>query len=246
MGLFAIDVLAAVRHRPALERLLGLFAAADEEDDALHERIMYALPKVGGTDAVAAIERAWGEQGATWQLYAAGALERIKHPDTEAALLRLIETPMERHVKDSVSGALADLCTTDGLPVLRELVLKGDYDPTMIDLKQDLVVCAMMAGYDFPELATLREEVVAREVDRERRLEALMNDPNLLEKAEGAADLDELLYGEDYDDLPPQLDDRAPRVVAPIHREEAKVGRNDPCPCGSGKKYKKCCLGKDQ
>ncbi|TET60949.1 MAG: hypothetical protein E3J47_06135, partial [Candidatus Stahlbacteria bacterium] len=22
---------------------------------------------------------------------------------------------------------------------------------------------------------------------------------------------------------------------------EIKVGRNDPCPCGSGKKYKKCC-----
>jgi len=27
--------------------------------------------------------------------------------------------------------------------------------------------------------------------------------------------------------------------------KEAKVGRNDPCPCGSGKKYKKCCLDKD-
>ncbi len=25
----------------------------------------------------------------------------------------------------------------------------------------------------------------------------------------------------------------------------AKVGRNDPCPCGSGKKYKRCCYGKD-
>ncbi len=25
-----------------------------------------------------------------------------------------------------------------------------------------------------------------------------------------------------------------------------KAGRNDPCPCGSGRKYKKCCLGKDQ
>ena len=24
-------------------------------------------------------------------------------------------------------------------------------------------------------------------------------------------------------------------------RKEKKVGRNDPCPCGSGKKYKKCC-----
>lgn len=27
---------------------------------------------------------------------------------------------------------------------------------------------------------------------------------------------------------------------APAHRAENKVGRNDPCPCGSGKKYKKC------
>ena len=25
-----------------------------------------------------------------------------------------------------------------------------------------------------------------------------------------------------------------------------KIGRNDPCPCGSGKKYKQCCLEKDQ
>ena len=28
--------------------------------------------------------------------------------------------------------------------------------------------------------------------------------------------------------------------VAPIRRKTPKVGRNDPCPCGSGKKYKKC------
>ncbi|MBD3244209.1 MAG: hypothetical protein GF331_26695, partial [Chitinivibrionales bacterium] len=27
----------------------------------------------------------------------------------------------------------------------------------------------------------------------------------------------------------------------PVVRETPKVGRNDPCPCGSGKKYKKCC-----
>ncbi|PIS35810.1 hypothetical protein COZ78_01315 [bacterium (Candidatus Gribaldobacteria) CG_4_8_14_3_um_filter_42_11] len=25
-----------------------------------------------------------------------------------------------------------------------------------------------------------------------------------------------------------------------------KMGRNDPCHCGSNKKYKKCCLGKDE
>lgn len=30
-------------------------------------------------------------------------------------------------------------------------------------------------------------------------------------------------------------------VETPYVRMEKKVGRNDPCPCGSGKKYKKCC-----
>ncbi|MEI8175467.1 MAG: preprotein translocase subunit SecA [Candidatus Omnitrophota bacterium] len=39
--------------------------------------------------------------------------------------------------------------------------------------------------------------------------------------------------------LPPSRDGQEP--VEPFHREAPKVGRNDPCPCGSGKKYKKCC-----
>lgn len=32
--------------------------------------------------------------------------------------------------------------------------------------------------------------------------------------------------------------------VVPFVPRDAEVGRNDPCPCGSGKKYKKCCLDK--
>ena len=32
-----------------------------------------------------------------------------------------------------------------------------------------------------------------------------------------------------------------PKPAAPIKRESEKIGRNAPCPCGSGKKYKKCC-----
>ena len=41
----------------------------------------------------------------------------------------------------------------------------------------------------------------------------------------------------------------APAQVRPVPpgfskpSPQARVGRNDPCPCGSGKKYKKCCLG---
>jgi antitoxin component HigA of HigAB toxin-antitoxin module len=45
---------------------------------------------------------------------------------------------------------------------------------------------------------------------------------------------DKMLY-DDYEDIP---------EILPV-RKEQKIGRNDPCPCGSGKKYKKCCLNKN-
>ena len=35
--------------------------------------------------------------------------------------------------------------------------------------------------------------------------------------------------------------DGKPLAAATVKREAPKTGRNDPCPCGSGKKYKKCC-----
>jgi preprotein translocase subunit SecA len=38
-----------------------------------------------------------------------------------------------------------------------------------------------------------------------------------------------------------QAPDEGPRITIPLKREMPKVGRNDPCPCGSGKKFKQCC-----
>jgi preprotein translocase subunit SecA len=35
-----------------------------------------------------------------------------------------------------------------------------------------------------------------------------------------------------------------PKKIEPIRNARAKIGRNDPCPCGSGKKYKNCCMRK--
>ena len=46
-------------------------------------------------------------------------------------------------------------------------------------------------------------------------------------------------------DKPEDISD-VERLLNPliIKRDKPKVGRNDPCPCGSGLKFKKCCLGK--
>jgi len=61
-------------------------------------------------------------------------------------------------------------------------------------------------------------------------------------------------YGEDKDDLTAIavqheidhfdgkiIEDIKAKPIPSVVRSDVKVGRNDPCPCGSGKKYKKCC-----
>jgi preprotein translocase subunit SecA len=39
---------------------------------------------------------------------------------------------------------------------------------------------------------------------------------------------------------PPKAEGAPGKGAATVVNRDAKVGRNDPCPCGSGKKYKKC------
>jgi uncharacterized protein len=39
----------------------------------------------------------------------------------------------------------------------------------------------------------------------------------------------------------PDHQPRCELMAIPVQHADAKVGRNDPCPCGSGKKWKKCC-----
>jgi preprotein translocase subunit SecA len=55
--------------------------------------------------------------------------------------------------------------------------------------------------------------------------------------AQRAIDWQETRGGEDGATARPAASRAEPRAA-----DGQKVGRNDPCPCGSGKKYKKCCL----
>ena len=74
---------------------------------------------------------------------------------------------------------------------------------------------------------------VPDEMDAER-LDAALSDrwqPSSMTQSEASA------YETEADQGPVGS---APEHIEPIRRETPKVGRNDPCPCGSGKKYKKC------
>ncbi len=46
------------------------------------------------------------------------------------------------------------------------------------------------------------------------------------------------------DDEEEQKEFNKPSSVSQVKSPKRHVARNDPCPCRSGKKYKRCCLGK--
>jgi uncharacterized protein len=92
------------------------------------------------------------------------------------------------------------------------------WEPYLDALNELVVPIAVLArvGGDDPELQKLLED--------EQKIAQLTDGI-----AESAAAI--YAYGRSIAD--------GPRL--PFRRQTAKVGRNDPCPCGSGKKYKKCC-----
>ncbi len=66
----------------------------------------------------------------------------------------------------------------------------------------------------------------------------------------GTDDTDDEDFDDDFDDELNE-DFKIPDLFnqtsedRPIFNPNRNIGRNDPCPCGSGKKYKKCCMNKD-
>jgi len=74
---------------------------------------------------------------------------------------------------------------------------------------------------------------------------ARFDDPWKFYQPEAIAERQERWAREEAEELGAEDKGGFDEVPLPYVRATAKIGRNDPCPCGSGKKYKKCCLEKD-
>jgi preprotein translocase subunit SecA len=89
------------------------------------------------------------------------------------------------------------------------------------------------------------ERVKASVVERLFKVQVMRDAPIEMPSMMARADFQELRGALPADPLDPRARERAaaPVRATPAPRTPAgeKVGRNDPCPCGSGKKYKKCC-----
>ncbi|MBS7457733.1 preprotein translocase subunit SecA [Coralloluteibacterium stylophorae] len=91
------------------------------------------------------------------------------------------------------------------------------------------------------EVVTILARVRVRSEDEVQRLEEAERQRQLAQaRAMEFQHADAGGYGSQEEVAEMQADGEIPRPPRPVQREAPKVGRNDPCPCGSGKKYKQC------
>jgi len=91
-----------------------------------------------------------------------------------------------------------------------------------------------------------QDEVAAEEAAYRERIEAQQRQMQMVASSSSNKSDDGDGPGSSGGPAPDQVLARAPRRQAPVRRERPKIGRNDPCWCGSGKKYKKCHMAADQ
>jgi hypothetical protein len=107
-------------------------------------------------------------------------------------------------------------------------------------LRQDLLETCTLTGERFPEYDEWLATAKAEKEEHWRRVKELKGHPRgmlpfALEKLTGKTAAD---VAKAEPTLPP-----TPRLTLPRKPDaKKKVGRNDPCPCASGKKSKNCCM----
>jgi hypothetical protein len=223
--------LGQLRAEEAIGPLMSLFHELDEDEWAGEE-----LPEVYGMigpKAISALAAYLADTSHSMfpRLRAAHSLERIgnQHPETRAECVGVLTRQLEQFAEDDpefnafLISYLVDLKAVESIATIRkafeqecvDYTIQGDIEDVEIDLG----------------------------LRKERATPA--NYPTLGDKFPPLKDLASALgrmFAAESEAQFPRLNQEP--ITKTEQKKKTKIGRNDPCPCGSGKKYKKCCLNK--
>jgi Protein of unknown function (DUF1186)/SEC-C motif len=233
--IYAMYLLAQFRETRAYPLLVKIFSAPGEfafdlVGDTVTEGLGRILASVSGGDTsgmTALVENENANEyvraaamGGLLTLCACGSLTRDELMAYFSSLFnKLQRTP--GFAWDELANSCADLCPIQVMEDLRQAYEADLIDPSFI------------AWDDIEDALALGKERAMAKLQSEYRLVSDVHEEmswwHCFNEEQWSPVRDEFL-------LPSE-----PAVVDPIYRTEPKVGRNEPCPCGSGKKIKKCC-----
>ena len=224
----ALRILGTLKAESAIGPILEELRHIDEgDDDWLGEEACDALANIGPaavepTAAYLADEK----RGKYARLTAARALAQLarKWPEARAAAVAALTLQLDAHLVQEpefnglLISALCDVPAPEAAPGIERAFAAGRVDESIVGDWEDVQIELGLKRFrEHPRKPNKLTEIG-------RRLRAVRGLP------EPAED--------------PLIGDLSPEPLAPPaapYRATPKVGRNEPCPCGSGKKFKKCC-----
>jgi hypothetical protein len=225
-----------------LESTIPLIVGKLLEDggDLLNEECADALAHIGTPAVLHAIAEAFPTAEQHFRIYATNPLEHI-HSDLAVEItLQLLEKENDQIIRRQLADSLLFQFAKEGIEIARQLLVDKELDFTGRGLRNSLLETCTLMGERFPEYDEWLATEKAEKVEHWRRVKELEGDPERL-----MLFALEKLTGKKAPEMPKAKAPVLPSPRPPLHRKaevKQKVGRNDPCPCGSGKKFKTCCM----
>ena len=217
---------------------------AEDGGDLLNDECAEALTRIGTSMVLEAVSEAYPESPRHFRLYATEPLENIRSDLAVEKCLHLLRQEKEPGIRANLAYALLSHFALEGVEETRKLLMGRELDFENRGLRNYLVETCTITGERFPEYDEWRTAEKIEKEEHQKRVKELENDPagllrfafeKLAGKTSPAAIKQE----------PPVS--RQPHLIPPVKTGyKQRVGRNEPCPCGSGKKFKKCCIHKSR
>lgn len=225
-----------------------LIAKLHEDADLLNEECSEALTKIGNPTVVEAIAEAFPQAEFHFRLYASSPLEHIHSDLAVQKCLTLLQNEKDRVVQRDLAYALLSHFAHEGIEVTRQMLLhRHPLDSNDRHLRNYLVETCTIMGERFPEYEEWLNAKTKEKEEHQKRVEKLKDDPQgllffALERLTGK-------QAADFAKAKPNANHKARTPLARLSPSrkpsgKQKVGRNSSCPCGSGKKFKNCCMNK--
>jgi hypothetical protein len=207
--------------------------------DWYSEEVTDALTRIGTPSVVQLAQERYPNADWSVRNFAHNLFENIRCEEAVAAIALMLDGEDDDNLRGQLGIAAAAQFDDRLVPLALEVFQEAPDDPERGAIRENLVAFSYLSGWELPE----RDEWEC-EIDEEDDRIRQFSDPTsgaltkfLVELVEGSAKASVGAFDNDGDDA--EADDLF--LDAPV-QQAPHAGRNDPCPCGSGKKYKKCCL----
>jgi hypothetical protein len=240
-----IILVGRLRLESAAELIFGQF---DKDWDWYNEEIKYALIRIGTPSVTALVRERYGCSPWYVRLFSNAVLESVHHDTSVDDLLHVLPHEDDEELRGQLGVGLASHFDARGIEPALAVYREYPEDRERFTIIERLYAHASLANVVHPERQQWEESINAKwEEFKDNRGDLDQMIESVLQREDWVDEDDEWL---DDDDWPGAITDTFlgheereyfPKPQ-PIVHTAPRVGRNESCPCGSGKKYKNCCL----